>query len=186
MDVVIVTDIFGVCESTDKLIAALKSAAYKLHLVDPYDGERYAFKNENEAYSAFIEHCSHEKYLSLTQNAIEQINPAMVIGFSAGANAVWRLCDLPVAMDKKLICFYPTRIHQYLALEVKAFVDVIFPLQEASFDVREIAQVIDCKENVSQQIMPFNHGFMNDRSQAFNKEAEKLGFELIQYMLKKP
>lgn len=186
MDVLIVTDIFGVCESTDKLIAGLKSTENKLHLVDPYDGERHAFKNENEAYSAFIEHCGHEKYLSLAQNAIEQINPAMVIGFSAGANAVWRLCDLPVAMSKKLICFYPTRIQQYLALEAKACVEVIFPLQEASFDVREIAQVIDCKNNVSQQIMPFDHGFMNNRSQAFNKEAEKLGFELIQTILKKP
>lgn len=179
MDILIISDIFGVCESTDKLFALLVNEGHKVHLIDPYHGARQTFNNENEAYSNFIEYCGHEAYLTLGHQALMKYQPELVIGFSAGANVVWRLCEFDQANNKNFICFYPTRIHKYLALEPTAFVKVVFPANEMSFDVAELIQVIDSKDNVESVATSFAHGFMNSRSTAFEKIAEGFGFEFI-------
>ncbi len=180
MVVLIVSDIFGVCESTDKLCTLLLRESHTVHLVDPFHGARLSFNDEQEAHSHFIKYCGHEAYFTVGYQALMKYDPEVVIGFSAGANVVWRMCEFAQANDKNFICFYPTRIHLYLTLEPKASVDVVFPAYETSFDVGNIQKIIDGKNKVTNIATDFCHGFMNNRSSAFQQVAEDFGFELIE------
>lgn len=180
MVVLIVSDIFGVCESTDKLCFSLEREGHTVHLVDPFHGARLSFSDEQEAYSHFIKYCGHEAYFTAGYQGLMKYDPDVVIGFSAGANVVWRMCEFAQAKDKNFICFYPTRIHQYLTLKSKAFVDIVFPIHETSFDVANIQKVIYAKNKVTNIATDFSHGFMNSRSATFKQVAEDFGFELIE------
>ena len=177
------TDIFGLCESTDKLSDLLNKAGHKVLLIDPYDGIRQSFNNESEAYSAFTENCNQKGYLHITQQAVVQSKAHLIIGFSAGANALWQLIAQDIVSDKQLMCFYPTRIDKFLTLEANALIDVIFPIREASFEVTDIARIIEQKARTKSITTPFEHGFMNSRSLAFTCKAEAFGLELIKNKL---
>lgn len=183
MRVLLVSDIFGLCESTDLLISALTAQGHSIDIVEPYTNQRHDFVDETSAYNAFIEHCGHDGYLALTTAALVAFKPDAVIGFSAGANALWRASALKQSNELQFICFYPTRIHRFLDHEVNCATEVIFPAFESAFDVAEIDKVIATKENVTTKLTPYQHGFMNSRSKAYSDMAQAYGLELIKMRL---
>lgn len=178
MNVLLITDIFGVGEATDLLTASINTQA-TVHVIDPYAGLRNHFASEQIAYSAFIERCGHEAYYALAKVAFEQLEPDVVIGFSAGGNVCWRLAAEPKAQGKVFCCFYPTRIHQYLTVEPIAKIRVVFPKYEPGFDVTEVSDIISRWHCVEQQHMPYKHGFMNQASSAYDETGLQLGMGTI-------
>ncbi|WP_108946383.1 dienelactone hydrolase family protein [Shewanella halifaxensis] len=178
VSVMLITDIFGVGEATEQLTASMGSQA-TVHIIDPYSGLRNHFASEQTAYSAFIERCGHEDYYALAKAAFEQLEPDVVIGFSAGGNACWRLAADPKAQGKVFCCFYPTRIHQYLTAEPVAKTQVVFPEYEPGFDVTEVSDIISQLHCVEQQHMPYKHGFMNQASSAYDETGLQLGMGTI-------
>ncbi|GIU50374.1 dienelactone hydrolase [Shewanella sairae] len=183
MRVLLVSDIFGLCESTDLLISALTAQGHSLEIVEPYNKQRHDFVDETGAYDAFVEHCGHDDYLALTTAALVAFKPDVVIGFSAGANALWRASTLKQSNGLQFICFYPTRIHRFLDHEVNSTTEVIFPAFESAFDVAEIDKAIATKENVTTQVTPYQHGFMNSRSKAYSDMAQAYGLDLLKTRL---
>ncbi len=180
MSIIITTDIFGLCESTDKLALFLSKFSSKVELIDPYQGIRQNFKNEQQAYQAYIKNCGHDKYFELLTDSIKTIKPDLLIGFSAGASAVWRATALEGNSCKKAVCFYPSQIRNHLNIKPKISTHVIFPHKETSFDVNSISNAISDNKKVNCKITTFEHGFMNKLSGAYNTKAEEFGFNIIE------
>ncbi|WP_325893478.1 hypothetical protein [Grimontia sp. NTOU-MAR1] len=183
MKVVIVADIFGLCESSDNLIKYLSLHTIEAKVVEPYQGARHSFLNEQEAYGVFVEKCGHDRYLSLVSKSILVERPDLIIGFSAGASAVWRASNYVGLDHMEAICFYPTQIRNHLDINPKISTKVIFPCAEKSFDVESISNHISVYEGVSTEITPFQHGFMNRCSSAYDLAGERYGFQLIEKYL---
>ncbi|MCL1137511.1 dienelactone hydrolase family protein [Shewanella pneumatophori] len=184
MKVMIITDIFGVCESSDLLISNINNIDL-VHVIDPYAGERNYFANEQQAYRSFIERCGHEDYYLLAEALFHQLEPDLIIGFSAGANVAWRLSGELKAKNKLFRCFYPTRIHQYLAAKPIAKMEVIFPQQEPGFNVNEVEAIISNFDNLELQVTPYQHGFMNKSSQAYDQQGFQFGVDVIAKAIKR-
>ncbi|PSX06434.1 dienelactone hydrolase family protein [Photobacterium angustum] len=185
MKVIIVTDIFGLCETTDKMASFIAQHTDSVKIVDPYQGVRCEFSSEKAAYEQFIKDCGHDDYLSLVRESVLKDKPDVLIGFSAGANAAWRISEL-VAFDcKSILCFYPSQIRNHVDIEPKVPTAVIFPKKEASFDVLTMNTALLNRINVTTQIMPYKHGFMNCLSDAYDKQGETMGFEYILNRIRK-
>ncbi|MGF1689367.1 hypothetical protein L4C36_22350 [Photobacterium japonica] len=178
--IVIVTDIFGLCQSTDSLVSFLSPRTESVSIIEPYRGVRHSFKNEKAAYSAFVEKCGHDNYFDLVKSVVSDTNPDLLIGFSAGASVLWRL-----AAEKSLCCrptilgFYPSRIREHLDVIPRHRIEIIFPIKEESFDVVSVRERVEKHENVNTEITPYDHGFMNASSLAYDEGGESFGLARI-------
>ncbi len=184
MKIVIVTDIFGLCKSTDNLKKNLASHRIESMVVDPYQGVRNNFLNERQAYSAFINQCGHDEYYSLVAEIVSVETPDFLIGFSAGASAIWRVSGLDNSTLKGMVCFYPTQIRHHLNVTPKIPVKIVFPSEEETFDVHSINQQLSTYRNVATEITQFRHGFMNTRSAGYALSGENHGTNIILECLK--
>ncbi|PSU26049.1 hypothetical protein C9I99_26860 [Photobacterium lutimaris] len=180
MKIVIVTDIFGLCESIDNLIKHLAHYMINPVVIEPYQGMRYNFLSEQDAYEAFIEQCGHDKYFSFVSKSLSIEKPELIIGFSAGASAVWRASNLDNLDCRGAICFYPAQIRNHLDIKPKIPLKVVFPCTERAFDVLDISNRVSSYENVNTDITLFQHGFMNNRSAAYDLSGEMYGLKLIE------
>ena len=113
MNIIVVSDIFGKTPALIKLAEAIGATG----IIDPYDGVDMSFEDESKAYSYFIEQVGFEQYFSLLQNklqnqllnSIDDMN--VLIGFSIGASAIWKLSDNPAITNVHSgICYYGSQI----------------------------------------------------------------------------
>ncbi|MEE9445337.1 MAG: dienelactone hydrolase family protein [Cocleimonas sp.] len=183
MKVVIVTDIYGLCASTDNLISFLKRDVSEVVVIDPYQGKRYSFESEKEAYNVFVKKCGHEAYLRKAKELVTTIKPKLIIGFSAGANIAWRMSDCESVLCKQMLCFYPTQIRNHLDIKPNVLTEVIFPQAEESFDVNGLSEKIQLLPNVTTQVSIYQHGFMNLTSKTYSEKANKFGLDEIEKYL---
>jgi len=179
MNVVLITDIFGFCESLDELILILKRQSIAVTVIDPYQRVRHSFGSEKEAYGMFVEKCGHDVYFSRAQSILSKVKPSVLIGFSAGANVVWRLSSREGIYTQRALCFYPTQIRHYQDLQPTMQMHVIFPHDEHTFDVDILSKKIKEYPNVKTEITIWEHGFMNKRDAAYTEEAQRWGLNVI-------
>ena len=175
----VISDIFGVCSATDKLIERMIAQGREVMLLDPYKGKRRHFLNEQQAYQAFTQERGHLGYYQFGLAEVKKYQPDIIIGFSAGANVVWRLAAEEGVSFQQALCFYPTQIRHFSELVPTSPLQLIFPNYEASFDVEAMAASLADTPNVSINMMPFGHGFMNPLSQHYQEEAEVLGMQYL-------
>ena len=174
----IVTDIFGVTPSTQKLAKQLSAQYQLVSIIDPYKGIQQEFTNEVMAYQSFIALCGHDAYQDLVSQCLIQAlsqpnNKILLIGFSAGASAVWRAIDRDsnLAINSKInnrflhfTGFYPSHIRHYLNMIPLCKTTFIFPRHESHFNVQTVISELS-KNTYSLCIQTrFLHGFMNPSS----------------------
>ena len=113
MNIIVVSDIFG---KTPALITLAEDIG-AMTIIDPYNGVDMGFENESKAYAYFVEHIGFEHYFSLLQNklqnqllnSIDDMN--VLVGFSIGASAIWKLSDNPeIENIQRGICYYGSQI----------------------------------------------------------------------------
>lgn len=167
MQYIIVSDIFG-------RTAHLTHFARQLHgtsiVVDPYQGQLQAVKDEQQQYNAFLAKCGHDHYLKKLSIILSRVaKPTTLIGFSAGGAAAWRSqAAVKNPHIKKLVAFYPNQIRHHLDLVANVTCEFIFAKQEAHFDVRAIAASLEQQAKVTCQLVDYGHGFMNPLSKCFD------------------
>lgn len=99
-----------------------------------------------------------------------------VIGLSVGATIAWRCCE-----NKKcdgIICFYGSRIRDYLQIKPCCPVLLLFSTEDL-FDVDSIIKQLHRKSNVEIYKLKASHGFMDRYSKSFNKEQAQQSKEYI-------
>mgnify|MGYP000662689776 CR=1 FL=1 len=144
-------------------------------IIDPYDGKYMKFESENEAYIYFAEHIGHDNYLKTLKGIVEYTsNKSILIGFSIGATAVWRVSeDLVNKKIQSAVCFYGSQIRNFTHISPSFPIELIFPNKEDNFDVLALHSTLNKKNNVSSTIVKYLHGFMNFHSINFSEKAYK-------------
>lgn len=173
MKTIIVSDIYGLTPAVTALAGRLDRQAVVL---SPWDGEGCPFATEQEAHRAFVASEGVAGYAARV-TAAAGAEPAFLVGFSAGATAVWlHATGAGCHPHSQAVLFYGSRIRYHLDVRPCCRVQAIFAEHEAAFDPKDIVGQI-ASENVIVHIEPgAAHGFMNPLSPGYCEDfARKYG-----------
>ena len=168
MSVVVVSDIFG---RTYALEFLTKSLGGNIEIFDPYNGVNHDFETEEDAYFYFTENLGLERYSERLYKLIKKEKKCLLIGFSVGASAIWRISEKEFSGELSGICFYGSQIRNLSSINPLFPVKVVLPIKEDHFSVENLSLEIRQKDRVDIVKTSYLHGFMNLHSKNFNKEA---------------
>ena len=172
--IIIVSDIFGKTPALEKLCYDLTRP---FEVVDPYNGEFLKFKTESDAYHHFSEHVGVEYYSELLKYKINNTNEKIILlGFSVGASAIWRISNQDLMNVSSAICFYGSQIRNMLDIQPQIPMYII-PAFEEHFSVQGLSNELAHKRNVKVQGTNYLHGFMNSHSTNYNEAGYKYYIE---------
>lgn len=180
-----VTDIFGATDGIKSLRRQLSLQGNMVSIIEPYKGKNIPKAQEADTYRYFLNECGHEQYLAHVNHALTSAlkladQDIYIIGFSAGASAVWRALDSNHPLFnidqhshaiKHFMGFYPTQIRHHLALSSICKSSIIFPKSEDHFNVKDIIRHLSSNYHTRCIQTPFNHGFMNPTSKHYQHNA---------------
>lgn len=181
MKVIIASDIFGRTKALKKLVSELPG---KIEIVDPYHSE-IAFEDEVKAYAFFTQEVGLDQYTQQLFDTVKVSNePVSLLGFSMGASAMWRLsAEAEIANVTSATLFYGSQIRHHVDINPLFPTHLIFPAQEEHFSVAELIAQLENKNNVHIHQSQYFHGFMNDYSKNYNKQAhDQYKSMLVNYM----
>ncbi|OLN27412.1 Dienelactone hydrolase family [Desulfovibrio sp. DV] len=176
MKTIIASDIYGLTPAVAALAGQLDRQAVVL---SPWDVEGCPFATEQEAHRAFVAGEGVAGYAaSITAAAGEE--PAFLMGFSAGATALWlHAAGAGCHPDSRAVLFYGSRIRNHLGLRPRCRVQAIFAEHEAACDPKDIVARM-ASENVTVHIEPgAAHGFMNPLSPGYCDESSRKYGEMV-------
>ena len=182
--IILLHEIYGKNCFIDSIERDLKKSNFDVYPVDFYNGKVFDYEDIAEAHKYFYDHVD-----DITDNYI--INMAFslkclyekvfIIGFSAGATVAYK-CSLSSHVDK-VICFYGSRIRDYLTMHPVADTLVLLA-DEDSYDVDMVAEKLNEKRNVSILRYPAGHGFVDPNSPCYDSvQAKKATSDAIYYLL---
>jgi len=186
MQIIIMTDIFGLTTDIDLLAVSLSTELTRVTVIDPYDGHKQTFINEQAAYDTFMTQCGHERYISAVASAIALSEDEVVLlGFSAGASAAWKAIDRHSnPLIKHCIGFYPSQIRNHLDVIPCCPVTLVFPCEEKHFEVDNILSALASLKQVHCIKTSFYHGFMNSLSENYSLSAATFFTDKIRNKIK--
>jgi len=172
MNVIIASDIFGITPSLAQLEKKLAKSV-EVAIFDPYHGEIQAFTSQEAAYQGFLDEGGLDSYteqLKIILTYIEQ--PVVMIGFSAGASALWRLVDKSLGFEAcHFIGFYPSQVRHHLEVMPRIPTTLVFPHREADFELKEVMSQLNDRELLTIKQSPWGHGFLNPLSDNFDQQG---------------
>jgi dienelactone hydrolase len=174
INTVVITDIFGKSPALEQLCKNLRnSSSNEVKIIDPYNGKFVDFADEQAAYQHFTLSGGVEGFAKVLLEALTREKvPTRIIAFSVGASALWSLSEnVQLAHVKQATCFYGSQIRYYQNINPIFPIDLIFPAYENHFDVDELESNVIQKEGVTTKKTAFLHGFMNELSINFDKNA---------------
>lgn len=175
MHVLIATDIWGRTTHVDAIAKRLRCCGRSVTVVDPYLGEHTAFTTEDNAHNAFLKKCGHIQYGSLVSHVLgKQQGPVFLVGFSAGAAAVWQASGSEMARTASAAaCFYGSQIRNMMELQPAITVDLVLPKSEPHFSVDDLIEGMRAHPMVTCHKTSYLHGFMNILSDNY----DTIGYE---------
>lgn len=169
-----VTDIFGKTTAFDNLIKEISHKFASVEIIDPYDGVAKNFKNEKDAYTGFQNQIELTGYIQKVNDMLwgRQYLSQILLGFSAGASAVWAASpNLQAFKNTQAICFYSSQIRHMLDVTPEIKTDLYFAAWESTYDVNKVIARLSAGRNVNCVKTDFLHGFMNEKSLNYNKKG---------------
>lgn len=177
-NIIVAADIFGESSAFKELCQQissgdLDSSSINYHFIGPYEFQPDSFLSEQHAYQYFIEHVGIEAYSQKLFSLLERINgPTLLIGFSVGGSAIWRLLPrLKNSHGLSAICFYSGQIRAMTEINPSIPCRLIFPSSETHFSVPELLSSLHEKKLISIEKSNWLHGFMNKQSVNYNQDA---------------
>ncbi len=171
MTILIAPDIFGVTPALTRLAGLLVQTLEPetIKIVDPY-GDQHHFRQEEDAYTHFSAHVGIPTYGQLIRNYLADLQPPLLlIGFSAGASAIWHISNDNTLPDiTRAICFYGSQIRHDTQLNPGFDTHLIFPESESHFDVDSLIQALGSTPKTVLTKSAGGHGFMNEYSRNFD------------------
>ncbi|KHK04069.1 dienelactone hydrolase family protein [Desulfovibrio sp. TomC] len=176
MKTFIVSDIYGLTPVVEAFAGQLDRQAVVL---SPWDGEGCPFATEQEAHAAFVAGEGVAGFAARVTAAAGG-EPAFLVGFSAGATAVWlHAAGAGCHPDSRAVLFYGSRIRNHLDARPRCRVQAIFAEVEAAFDPKTIIARM-ASENVAVHIGPgAAHGFMNPLSPGYCEDFFRKYREMV-------
>lgn len=181
MKIIIATDIHGI---NQQLRAMFQDFGNEVTFLSPWPDESSPYANEQEAVAAFQADHGMEKYQQ--QIAQEAGNaPAILIGFSVGATALWRYIASELCHPQsRAQLYYGSRIRDHQTSIPRCQTRVIFAEHEASFQPVDIIANITHPNVECSIIAGTHHGFMNPRSPNFREELARRELDYIRTLVR--
>jgi len=186
----IASDIFGMSEAFLSLVNDVNIDDSVLTVV-PYQQPQTVFKNEAQAYQCFQDYGGITAYIhSLKQHLKCNLDIKQVIGFSAGAAAIYKamseLSNDGISINNlTLILFYPSQIRHYSGSHINCRCHIIFPEFEPHFSLPDVIQVLQQQSGIKVEQSSYQHGFMNRDSRAFDQTAYNHYCQMLNRLLVK-
>ena len=172
MRCLILSDIFGQTPELLQLAESLNLATSPV-IEGPYEEISTTFLDESDAYKHFVEIGGIASYVEKLRK-LDWDDISVVIGFSAGGSAVWKMlsANLPSEL-KQVICFYPSQIRHSIHLSPPINTRIVLPKTEPHFCINTLSKQLMRKEKVVVDHSDYLHGFMNKLSINYCEQGYK-------------
>ena len=149
--------------------------------------EAFAYSQEKQAYDYFKDCIGFDNAFSQAEKFLAQIRPqyrhVFVLGYSIGATVAWRcsgtgLCDASIGL-------YGSRIRDYLFVQPKCPVLLLFPAREPSFSVDNLIFHVSKVAQVRVIALEGEHGFADPFSAKYNKLSAAQACSEIEHFITK-
>ncbi len=187
--IVIIHEIYGINQNIKSKCSNLHSQGYDVFCPNLLCSDYYYnYDNEEEAYVNFIQSVGIEKSVKKIELILKDLRKKykylFIIGYSIGATISW-LCSTLSYCDG-IVCFYGSRIRDFISINVRCPVALFFAKVEKSFDVELLIDEIKTKHYVEIiNIYNGEHGFADPYSEKFNLEAYEKAYKDMERFLKK-
>lgn len=169
--VLVASDIFGLSAAFLSLLEDTYIAEHAI-TVSPYQQSQTGFKNEQQAYLSFQNSGGIDAYiLRLTDILKSYPSIIKVIGFSAGAAAIYKMMSNLPQNNIQLTLFYPGQIRHFLDKHPSCPCHIIFPKSESHFSLPDVIKVLKKQTHLKVEQNIYQHGFMNKNSKGFEQTA---------------
>jgi len=177
--VIILHEIYGTNSFIEEVCSEYHMMGFDVFCPEMLQRKCFSYSEAFEAYNYFVNRVGFDFYMEIEQ-LIEKIrlsyDKVFMIGFSVGATLAWRCCE-NLSCDG-IICCYGSRIRNYLLLQPRCPVLLLFAAQD-SFDVDSVIHMLQEKSNIEVHKLKANHGFMDLYSRNFNMEQARRAKEYI-------
>jgi len=183
--IIVLHEIYGVNSHILEVCEYYKKAGFDIICPNMLNRESFDYVDEEEAYEYFLKNVGFNLASKIVTDLIVQAKQeykyVFLLGFSIGATIAW-LCS-----DKEcngIIGYYGSRIRDYININPKSLVLLIFAAEEKSFNVMEVVAELNKKTNVDVNMLPGKHGFSDPFSIKYYEESDKAAIRLVEKFIK--
>lgn len=184
--IVLLHEIYGINNHIISIKNEFENEGYDTYCVDLLNDKTFDYEEADEAYSYFMNTIGFKKaklkvldYLYTIRKHYERI---YLIGYSIGATVAW-LCSEEKGLLDGVVCYYGSRIRDYISIEPKVETVLFFPYKENGFNIETVIEKLKDKEKVI--IYKFNglHGFSDPFSKYYNCKGKELSEDIIKELI---
>ncbi|BCB04129.1 hypothetical protein KH172YL63_22620 [Bacillus sp. KH172YL63] len=185
--VILIHEIHGVNDHMHDITKRIRNLGVDVLCPNLYPSGTPEGESEEDHYKSYFQHIGIKKakntVIELVDENRKNYRNIYVIGFSVGATVAW-LCSEHQYISG-VICYYGSRIRDYVHINPTCPTHLFFSDVEKSFDVRHLSKEIEQKENdyISLHLFHAFHGFANPYSQTFCQNAFHQSFALLENVL---
>lgn len=186
--IIVLHEIYGVNQHIQSVCEKLSMNGYDticpnlINLAQPFN-----YESEEEAYQHFFNNIGFnsvvEKVKQVIIQAKKQYRNIYLLGYSIVATIAW-LYSNEENMCNGIIGYYGSRIRDYMNVNPKCPVLLIFPTEENSFNVKELVNSLE-NRNINIYILNGKHGFSNPFSKNYYVQSSEKAEKLVDSFLKK-
>ncbi|MPW24319.1 dienelactone hydrolase family protein [Alkalibaculum sp. M08DMB] len=119
----------------------------------------------------------------LLKQSKKQYRHVFLLGYSIGATIAW-ICSSEENMCDGIVGYYGSRIRDYMNITPECPALLIFPNEEKSFNVTDLAASLK-KQNIDVHILRGKHGFSDPYSKNYCLQASQEAQKVVDDFLKK-
>lgn len=177
--IIILHEIYGINQHIKDICKHYSSQKYDVYCPNLYmDNASFEYIENEVAYRNFNENVGFETFKKINElidKLKNRYRKIFIIGFSVGATIAWR-CSESGKCDG-VIAYYGSRIRDYLSVVPLCPTLLLFASQD-SFDVSEVVNKLNEKENVLAKVLEANHGFTDKYGGNYNESSNLKALEM--------
>ena len=184
--IIILHEIYGVNRHILRVAKYWENNGFDVAIPALYEtGKSFDYCQASDACEYFVKNIGFNSYTKKVNELIGELKNKykhiFLIGYSIGATAAW-LCSKNSDCSG-IICYYGSRIREYINISPFCPSLLIFASTESSFNVQQIAEKIRCIDNTEVYILNGKHGFADYFSENYSIDSEKSANELVKIFL---
>ncbi|UFJ42512.1 dienelactone hydrolase family protein [Brevibacillus humidisoli] len=174
-------EIYGINRHMEHVCKTLSNHGFDVFCPNLLNRDQpFDYCEEEAAYQHFVHQVGFEaaarKVRSVIDSSRSRYRRVFIIGYSVGATIAWLLSG-ETLLCSGVVCYYGSRIRDYLEIQPITPVLLFLPQQEKSFDVGQLLAKLRDKENVTPHQLPGLHGCSDPFSPHYNQDAYRQSFE---------
>lgn len=179
--IIVVHEIYGVNRHMKEVCHSLSEKGFDIICPNLLEKEgSFDYSIEEAAYKNFMENVGFNKGATKIKNVIQDIKgqyeKIFIVGFSVGATIAW-LCSEEKDIDG-VVCYYGSRIRNYLEMKPSCPTILFYPENEKSFHVDELIDSLK-RKNIEVHKFSGEHGFSDPYNPKFNVKSAQETFNIM-------